>query len=178
MTSPTMPPTPMTPHNYPIGHHRHSSMTRIGRKWLINMFFQHQPPQPPIPHTNTPQRPTNVFQISYVINHGSPHPHDPTQLPYRSPQLLIRDQKWPKIVQKHGFFYLCLHKVTFHTWMSLWSNKWCTVLLQHHPKWSPPARPHTYTLLATTATHLWPKVRKTVENQTCMAWAHMGYSRG
>jgi hypothetical protein len=104
MTSPTMPPTPMTPHNYPIGHHRHSSMTRIGRKWLINMFFQHQPPQPPIPHTNTPQRPTNVFQLSYVINHGSPHPQDPTQLPYRSPQLLIRDQKWPKIVQKHVFF--------------------------------------------------------------------------
>ena len=115
MTSPTMPPTPMTPHNYPIGHHKHSSMTRIGRKWLINMFFQDQPPQPPIPHTNTPQRPTNVFQISYVINHGSPHPHDPTQLPYRSPQLLIRDKKWKKIVQKHGFFYLCLHKVTFHT---------------------------------------------------------------
>ena len=39
MSSPMVPPTLMTPHSYPKGHHSYSSVTKNGQELFKNMFF-------------------------------------------------------------------------------------------------------------------------------------------
>jgi hypothetical protein len=52
MVSPKVITNLMIPYSYPMGHHSHSFLSKIGQKWLKTGFWQYLPPQPLIPHTS------------------------------------------------------------------------------------------------------------------------------
>jgi hypothetical protein len=149
-------------------------MTKIGRKWLIKTVFQHVPPKPPIQHTYAPHRLANFFQVTYIITHSAPHPQDPTQLPYRPPQLLIHDQKQPKNVQKHVF--LLLHSLRL---ISYTNALMCQRMVYCVPTTPPKVpltltNPHSYPM----GHHTCPFVAKNGKNCSKAEPYGMWYPRG
>ena len=63
--------------------------------------------------------PKNGVQPSRDNTHDALYLHVPTELPHRPLQLLIHDQTWQEMVDKHVFFNICLHNLPSHTKMCL-----------------------------------------------------------